>query len=109
MNITLADTLAERIRDLRTARGLTQADLARNLHVTRSGVNSWETGASMPSLESLIRLAAFFHVSTDYLLGINPAMQLDITEFSFDEQELIQRLMQYIQFMNEKLLKNKHQ
>ena len=38
---------AERIKSLRTARGWTQADLARRLGITRNGVNSWEQGLSI--------------------------------------------------------------
>lgn len=61
---------SERIKELRQARGWTQADLARRLGVTRNGVNSWEQGLSMPSPASLVDLARLFSVSTDYLLGV---------------------------------------
>ena len=64
--------IAERIKELRQARGWTQADLARRLSITRNGVNSWEQGLSTPSPASLVDLARLFSVSTDYLLGVEP-------------------------------------
>lgn len=62
--------IAEKIKALRTARGWTQAELARQLNITRNGVNSWEQGLSMPSPAFLVELAKTFSVTTDYLLGL---------------------------------------
>jgi len=70
---------AERIKSLRTARGWTQADLARRLGITRNGVNLWEQGLSMPSPAFLVELAKVFSVSTDYLLGIERLESLNVT------------------------------
>lgn len=77
---------SERIKELRQARGWTQADLARRLGVTRNGVNSWEQGLSMPSPASLVDLAKMFSVSTDYLLGVE---RLDMVNVSgLDERDV---------------------
>ena len=38
--------------------------------MTRSGVNAWEMGISVPSTQYIVELALFFHVSTDYLLDL---------------------------------------
>lgn len=77
---------SERIKELRQARGWTQADLARRLGVTRNGVNSWEQGLSMPSPASLVDLARMFSVSTDYLLGVE---RLDMVNVSgLDERDV---------------------
>lgn len=70
---------AERIKALRTARGWTQAELARRLGITRNGVNSWEQGLSMPSPAFLVELAKAFSVSTDYLLGVKHLESIDVT------------------------------
>ena len=69
----------EKIRELRTARGWTQADLARRLGITRNGVNSWEQGLSVPSPASLVELAKIFSVSTDYLLGVESLDTVNVT------------------------------
>lgn len=61
-------TLAEKILKLRTARGLSQGDLAEVLEVSRQSVSKWETGQSVPDLDKIIKLADLFGVTTDYLL-----------------------------------------
>lgn len=71
--------IAKKIKTLRSARGWTQADLARQLGMSRNGVNSWEQGVSMPSLESLIELSKVFSVSIDYLLGREAMQTLNVT------------------------------
>ncbi len=74
--------IAEKIAELRTARGWTQAELARRLNMTRNGVNSWEQGLSMPSPAFLVELAKTFCVSTDYLLGIDCLDSINVTGLS---------------------------
>ena len=69
----------EKIKELRTARGWTQADLARRLGITRNGVNSWEQGLSVPSPAPLVELAKIFSVSTDYLLGVESLDTVNVT------------------------------
>lgn len=71
--------IAEKIKSLRTARGWTQAELARRLNITRNGVNSWEQGLSMPSPAFLVELAKVFSVSTDYLLGLENLNTVNVT------------------------------
>ena len=62
--------IADTIKLLRTARSMTQADLAKKLNITRSSVNAWEMGISVPYTTYIVELAQLFHVSTDYLLGL---------------------------------------
>ena len=57
------------IRRLRKAKGVTQAQLAEAVHVEPTNVSKWENGNSEPSKSVLSRLASYFNVSTDYLLG----------------------------------------
>lgn len=89
-------TYAERIKVLREQFHLTQAELARELDVTRSSVNAWEMGVSLPSVPKLVQIAERFHVSTDYLLGIEQKNTIDIQEFSPAEQSLICNLIDYM-------------
>jgi transcriptional regulator with XRE-family HTH domain len=63
--------LSERIKTLRQAKQLSQAKLAEVLGLTKGAVNSWEAGSSQPSLLCVMKLAGFFGVTTDYLLGLN--------------------------------------
>ena len=64
---------AQRLKELRKLNGLSQAALSSLLGVTQQAVGKWETGRSTPDPQTLARVAAYFKVSTDYLLGCAPA------------------------------------
>ena len=59
-----------RIRDLRKARSLSQNELAAALGLHQTAVSQWETGRTEPDVESARKMAAFFGVTIDHLLGI---------------------------------------
>ena len=61
--------LNENIKDLRLARGLNQVEFAKRMNVTKQCVSNWENDNVLPSIEMLERIADFFSVTTDYLLG----------------------------------------
>lgn len=63
--------LATRMRFLRKAAHLTQDDIAKSLNVERQTYCNYENENRTPPLEFIIRLADFYHVSTDYLLKEN--------------------------------------
>ncbi len=71
--------LHTRIRELRRAKGMTQVDLAKVLGVTKQSVSNWENDNIQPSIEMLVRLAQFFSVTTDYLLGLDGQLSLCVT------------------------------
>lgn len=58
-----------RIRDLREDRDLRQSDLAKAVGIDQRTISNYETGKSNPDSDALIRLADFFGVSIDYLVG----------------------------------------
>lgn len=60
--------LAEKIMKLRKQSGWSQEDLAMKLNISRQSVSKWESGASIPDLDKIIKLSQIFSVSTDYLL-----------------------------------------
>lgn len=60
----------ERLKELRTEKGLSQTALAKELNVSQRSISSWETGFRQPDYETLIMIAKYFDVSTDYLLGL---------------------------------------
>lgn len=62
--------LNENIKALRTVRHLSQVELARSLHVSKQCISNWENDNILPSVEMLVKIAKFFGVSTDALLGI---------------------------------------
>lgn len=60
--------LADKIIMLRKRNGWSQEDLAERLMISRQSVSKWESGASIPDLDKIIKMSALFNVSTDYLL-----------------------------------------
>ena len=60
---------AIRIKNLRKSRELNQVQLAEKLGVKKQSISNWENDNIMPSVEMLEKVADFFRVSTDYLLG----------------------------------------
>lgn len=60
-------TLCEKLTQARKAAGLTQADIAARLSVSRQAVSRWESGQSKPSTEKLLALAKIYDVSLDWL------------------------------------------
>lgn len=75
-------TLNENIKQLRLARNLSQVDLANALGVTKQSVSNWENNNIQPSIDMLVRLAEFFSVSTDYILGLNQRKYIEISELT---------------------------
>lgn len=71
--------LSKRIRSLRLERGMNQVQLANVLGVTKQCVSNWENDNIQPSVEMLVKLARFFSVSTDFLLGEDSRLFLDVT------------------------------
>jgi len=60
----------ERFKSLRLSRGINQVEMAKIFGVTKQSVSNWENENIMPSVDMLIKIANFFNVSTDYLLGL---------------------------------------
>ena len=58
-----------RIRELRTARGLKQVELAKNLSVSQAALSGYETGKYEPDFDTLQKIADYFSVSVDYVIG----------------------------------------
>ena len=76
---------------------MTQEDLAKVLGITRDSISLWEIGKRIPDTQYIIKLADFFGVSTDYLLGrsddfgniVLPANSPTVPALSDDEAELV--------------------
>jgi transcriptional regulator with XRE-family HTH domain len=60
-----------RIKELRTERGITQADLAKILKISDRAVGYYENGDREPDYSTLLKIADYFDVSIDYLLGVS--------------------------------------
>ena len=58
----------DRLKELRIKKGLTQEELAKEIHVSRSAICKWEMGNGIPSEPNIEGLCNFFNVSEEYLL-----------------------------------------
>ena len=65
MNILFASNL----KSLREERGMRQQELAEKLNTTQRKISYWENGKTQPDLEDLCRIAEFFEITVDELLG----------------------------------------
>lgn len=88
--------IAERIRFLREQKSYTQTELAKKLGITRSSVNAWEMGISVPSTQYIVELSNIFSVSTDYLLGVERTSSIDTSGLTEQDIEMVYRLTEYL-------------
>ena len=84
----------ERLRLLRQSAHLTQKLLAEKLGLTSSVVSAYETGVRLPSYDVLIHIARIFHVSVDFLLGIQEQPSVDLSHLSESDRRLVIELIQ---------------
>lgn len=61
--------IGERIKELRKSKKMSQSELGKFIGVSQTTVTAWENGRAEPSSSYVAKLATFFNVSTDYLLG----------------------------------------
>ncbi len=59
------------LRQLRKQKKITQTDMAKYLNMTTVGYGHYETGKAEPNIETLIKIADFYGVSVDYVVGHN--------------------------------------
>jgi len=69
--------LYDKLLLLRKKAGMTQAELAESLNVSRQAVSKWELGTALPDVENMISLSRLFNVSVDYLVNDEIESELD--------------------------------
>ena len=78
--------LAEKITYLRKQKEWSQEELADQMEISRQSVSKWESGASIPELDKIIRMSMIFGVSTDFLL--KDEYDIDVISKNGQEGEL---------------------
>ena len=62
---------SERLKELRNLKTITQKQLAIEIGMSETGYQHYERGTREPSLTNIVKLAKYFEVSSDYLLGLS--------------------------------------
>jgi transcriptional regulator with XRE-family HTH domain len=78
-----------KLKELRKQSGMTQQQLADKLGITKSVISYYELSERTPSPDVLKDLAIIFHVSADYLLGIERAKTIDVSDLSDEDVKLL--------------------
>lgn len=89
------------IRKLRKENRITQQTLAQRIGITKATVSAYENCTRLPSYEVLIKLAQYFHVSTDYLLGLSEGYLIDVTCLNEKQRSVVQQLINLLKEQNE--------
>ena len=98
----LEGMVADRIKRLRELHSWTQSELSKKLGVTRSCVNAWEMGISVPSTQFIVELSALFKVSTDYLLGVNGSVHATLEGLNEEDIQIVHNLIKHLREKNQK-------
>ncbi len=83
-----------RLKELRKQSGLTQQQLADRIGVTKSVISFYELRERSPSPDVLAKLSYIFHVSTDYLLGIERVRTIDVSGLDDEDIQAVQLIVQ---------------
>ena len=93
--------LNENIKKLRIAQGINQVEFAKILCVTKQCVSNWENDNVVPSIDMLCKIADFFGVSTDYLLGRSEKRVIEVSNLTDEQIACIVSLVDDLKKLNE--------
>lgn len=76
----MKNNFSKRLEELIGESGKSQNSVARELKIPKQKLSNWKTGYTEPALDDLILLALYFHVTADYLLGLEDETGAKIAE-----------------------------
>ncbi len=89
----------ERLKDLRDELRIDQKEMGKKLNVSQSAYGYYEQGRNEPSLETLVKIAQIFDVTTDYLLGLSNTRENPVYYSVSDKVSLSSTEMETLQQM----------
>lgn len=101
----IIDGFGDKLKALREKAGLTQEQLAMRMGLSKSTISQYENQERIPSLIAVIKIASIFHVSTDYLFGIDKVERADLSGLTEDDIEIIEHMIVSMREKNEKISK----
>lgn len=108
----MENIFGQRLKELRQSNGLTCEEFGKKMGVSKVSEWQWENSINYPNQDTIIRIANYFNVSIDYLLGVsdNPRPDVQLDEFQValyngteeltDEQK--EDLLQYVDYLKSK-------
>ena len=85
--------LGTRLRTLRLERNITQTEMSKRIGVTKAMISSYELEQRQPSYDVLIKLAAYFGATTDYLLGLEKSRTICVDGLGCREMQAITNMI----------------
>lgn len=93
-------TIGERLKKLRLDNNLGQKEIADLLDLSDSGYSCYENDIRIPTTKNLIKLAEYYNVSSDYILGINEKPYPSISDVSKRVDELEKQILEFKKYIN---------
>lgn len=78
-------SLGEKLKALRTAKKMSQKDLAERIGIAKSVISFYESGDRFPSNDVLVKIARIFNVTTDYLLDVERERTVNVSGLSDED------------------------
>ena len=83
----------ENFKKLRKSRNITQKELGAKIGLSKAVVSKYENGMGYPTYDVLIRIAQYFGVTTDYLLGVASGKTVDVSTLTDSQIDTIHQLI----------------
>ena len=93
-------SLNENIKSLRIASGMNQVEFANLMGVTKQCVSNWENDNVLPSIEMLTKIADIFKVKTDYLLGREERLSIDVSGLTEEQISHVALIIKDLEKLN---------
>ena len=92
----------ENLKQLRKGLELTQSEFGSKVGLSKAVVSKYETGMGYPSFDVLVRIAQYFGVTTDYLLGVTRGKIVDVSDLTENQIATIHKIIAEYKIANEK-------
>lgn len=99
-------TFGEKLKELRMRAGFTQDQLAVLMNVSTSAISFYELQERMPPTNAVIKAAAIFHVTTDYLLGMEEKERIDVSGLTDNDIMIVSMMIESLREKNKKIEKD---
>lgn len=90
------------LRQLRKNRNMTQEELGLRIGLSKAVISKYENSLGYPSFDVLVRIADYFGVTTDYLLGVSKGKTVDVSNLTETQIDTVHRVISEFNKFNKK-------